>query len=84
MPADRLRQLGELDPADALVGREVLAGVAQDRERGLARRLEPAGEHDVGLRDREAQRVRRRDDGRLGDRLVLDQDRLSSSNGEMR
>src|SRR4051812_9716946 len=57
---DRLRQLGELEPADALVGREVLARVPQDLQRGVAVGLPAGGEHYVGLRDGEPQRVRAR------------------------
>src|SRR3954465_10666243 len=43
LAGDRLRQLGELEPADALVGREVLARVAQDGERGVAVGAPPPG-----------------------------------------
>ena len=48
---DRLRQLGELESADPLVGGEVLPAVREDRARGLGIGLEPAADDDVALGD---------------------------------
>ena len=73
---DRLRQRRELEPAHALVRRQVLPGVAHDGKRRLARRLLAGGERHVGLRHRKPQRVGRGHHRRLGHRLVLDQHAL--------
>ena len=54
----------------------MLAREAHDVQGGLARRLVPCDDADVGLRHREAHRVRRRHHRRLGDSLVLDQHAL--------
>src|SRR5262249_3117248 len=76
LPGDRLRELRELDPADTLVWSELLASVAKDREGRLRVWLVAGGEGDVRLRDGEPDRVRRRNDRRLGDGWMLDQDAL--------
>ena len=55
---DGLGQLGELDPADPLVRRELLAGVAEELRRGVGGRLPAGGQDDVRLGDGEPQRVR--------------------------
>ena len=64
------------DPPDALVRREVIAGVQEDVVRGLGRRLDARGEHHVGLRHRESQLVRGGDDGGFDDGGVLHGDAL--------
>jgi hypothetical protein len=64
----------ELQAADPLVRGELLARLAQDREGGVPARRVPRRELHEGLGDREAQRVGRGHDRRLGDRFVLQQD----------
>jgi hypothetical protein len=76
LAGDRLRQLGELEPADALVRREVDACVGEDRPRGLGVGGVSGGEGDVRLRHREAKRVGGGNDRCFRDRGVLDQDAL--------
>src|SRR5512139_1899281 len=46
LAADGLRQLGELDAAYPLPGREVLPGMAQDGQGGLPVRLPARRQHD--------------------------------------
>src|SRR3954467_7080153 len=76
LAGDRLGQLVELDLADPQEWREVLACVPQDLQRRLPGRLVARRQRDVGLRDGRAQRIGHRDDGRLGDRWVLDEHAL--------
>ena len=59
------------------------AGVQQDVVRGLDRRLDARGQDDVGLGHREPQLVRGRDDGRLDDRGVLDEDALELERADL-
>ena len=49
LAGDRLGQLGELDPPDPLVRRQVLAGVPEDLAGQLPRRGVPRCEHDERL-----------------------------------
>src|SRR3954451_16275467 len=63
LAADRLGELGELDPPDPLVGSEVLARVRQHGRRGLGGRLVPGGEYDVALGHGEPGGVGGGDDG---------------------
>src|SRR5208282_6471722 len=65
-PADLARrglgQLGELDAAHALVGREPPAHVIEDRGRRRRIRLEAGRANDIGLRNRVAHRIGDRHD----------------------
>src|SRR6266480_6337245 len=70
---DGLRQLGELQAPDALVGRQMLTAVAQDRERCGSVRQVTGGKRYVGLGHGQPDRVGGWHHGRLRHRLVLDQ-----------
>jgi hypothetical protein len=76
LPGDRLRQWRELQPTDPLVRRDPFLDVREDRPCGLGARVAARGEHDVGFRHREPQRIRARNDRGFGDRRVLDQHAL--------
>src|SRR5580704_17479483 len=73
---DRLGQVGELNPADPLVGRDPLPAERHDRLRQLPRRLPVGGQQHVRLWHGQPEQVWRRDHRRLGYRLVLDQHAL--------
>src|SRR5574337_674327 len=73
---DRLRQIGELEPAHPLVRREVVAQVREDAFRQLRRRRVALAQRDEDLRHRAAHRVGAGHDRGLGHRLVLDRDRF--------
>src|SRR6478752_10674159 len=66
LAADRLRQFGELQAANPLVGRKILPAVAQDVAGELLGRLGPGNEHDVGPGDSVAQLVGSRNDRCFG------------------
>ena len=71
---DRLRQFGhQLDLPDALERRKARVQVLEDRERGFRRALDACRAQDIGLGDREPDRIGARHDGGLRHRLMLDQ-----------
>ena len=76
-------QLGELDPADPLPRREVLAGIPQDRDRRLLGGLMPRRSTMYALGTARRTGSGRRHDGGLGDGQVLDEHRLQLERADL-
>ena len=64
-------------------GARCVAGVAQDVVRGVGRRLEPGGEHDVRLRNGESKLIGRGHDRRFDDGRVLDEHALEFERADL-
>src|SRR4051812_37305484 len=73
LPADRLRQLGELDSPDALERSELVADESEQLPRGVGVGCDSRLQHHVRFRHRESNRIRARDDRGLRDRGMLEQ-----------
>src|SRR5579859_6729115 len=76
LAGDRLRQLGELQPANTAVGRHTLATEAEDSLRSCCIWLPAGYEYHVRLRHGQADRVGRGHNGGLGHAVMLDQNTL--------
>ena len=71
------------DPADPLPRREVLTRIPEDRQGRLLGGFVAGREDDVGLGDRQPHRIGSGHDGGLGDRRVLDEDRLQLERADL-